>query len=122
MTFIRNLILLSLVLAGAIFALNHYVPGKFASPNAYYAVAYFFVLTLIVHQLSLRASVQSPQTFIRFFMGSTAVRLMIHLLVAVSYRLLFRESATSFLIAFMLLYLIFQVFEVSALLKHLRKK
>ena len=121
MNFVRNLLLLSLVLLGAIFCVNQYAPEKFHSPNAYWALGYFFALTLIVHRMTLRASVQAPQAFIRFFMGSTALRLFIHMLVVITYRLTFRESATSFLVAFLLLYLIFQVFEVSTLLKHFRK-
>ena len=96
MIFTRNLLLLTLVLLGAIFSVNYFAPEKFHSPNAYYALAYFSSLTFIVHRMTLRASTQAPQAFIRFFMGSTALRLFIHLLVVVAYKLLFRESATSF--------------------------
>jgi hypothetical protein len=121
MIFTRNLLLLTLVLLGAIICINQYAPEKFHSPNAYFALGYFAALTFIFHNMAVRSAAKDPRGFIRFFMGSTALRLFIHLIVVVTYKLLFRETATSFLVAFMFLYLIFQVFEVSTLLKHLKK-
>jgi hypothetical protein len=122
MIFTRNLFLLTLVLLGAIICINQYAPEKFHSPNAYFALAYFAALTLIFHMMTIKSAAKDPKGFIRFFMGSTALRLFIHLIVVVAYKLLFRETATSFLVAFMFLYLIFQIFEVRALLKHFSKK
>lgn len=119
--FTRNLLLLCLVLLAAIAGVNQYAPEKFHSPYAYYALAYFFTITLVIYKLTLRSNERSPQAFFRFFMGSTALKLFLHLTIAVAYRFLFPESAKPFLVSFMLLYLVFQVFEVSALLNYFKK-
>jgi hypothetical protein len=122
MNFTRNLIILTLVLLGATYLLGTFSTLNIVLPDTYMAVGYFFGLTWIVHGMSVRASQRSPQSFIRFFMGSTALRLFVHLLVVIAYRLTFHERSVPFLIAFMIFYIIFQVFEVSSLLRFLRKK
>ena len=122
MKFNFQLLILSLLLLAAIICMNQYAPEKFHSPHAYYALGYFFALTLIVHLMTIRSAERDPKAFIRFFMGSTALRLFVHMLVVITYKLTFRETSTSFLVAFLLLYLVFQIFEVSSLLKFLKKK
>ncbi|HEY6162832.1 MAG TPA: hypothetical protein VI112_16505 [Bacteroidia bacterium] len=115
--FLRNLLILSLLLCGGIWAWNQYMPEKFHSPHAYFIVLYFFVLTYAIRGQSVKANERSPKDFVRFFMGSTALRLLLHVMVILIYGLINRDGAAVFIMAFLVIYMVFLVFEVSSLLR-----
>ena len=75
---------------------------------------YFCILTLLFHFGIVKTTQSRPQVFIRYFMAATSIKLLLHLGVIVVYSITHREHATRFIIEFMIMYLLFTVFEVTA--------
>ena len=112
----RNLTILSLLLFLLLFLWNHFLSEKFQSQHAYIIVPYFFISSLLVNKWLAVAERQSPQHFIRTYMASAAIRLLVNLLVIIIYILLFRPLAMNFVLIFMVLYFIYLIFEVVVLM------
>ena len=75
---------------------------------------YFIVLTILFHYGIVRTTQSRPQVFIRYYMGATTIKLLLHLGIIIFYSLFHRPEAVHFIITFMIIYLLFSAFEVMA--------
>jgi hypothetical protein len=82
------------------------------TPTIYFIIGYFFVLTVSFHYGLLRSMKGKPQEFVRYFMGATTFKLLIHLAVVIIYALLNREHALPFILSFFAVYFLFMIYEV----------
>ena len=115
--FLKNLLFLSILLLLLVFLCNRFLPEKIQSQHAYYLILYFIISTLLIHKAITKAAKKSPQSLIRVYMASTAIRLFTSLIVIVIYGLLFRKQLIGFVLFFLPMYFIFLVFEVASLIK-----
>lgn len=99
----------------------HFAPLEKHVPHVWFMAGFFILITAVFHFLSVNASKGKPQAFIRFYMGSTALRLMLYMMIIVAYRFYDKPTLIPFAIGFMAHYFLFTVFEVPLLLKELRK-
>lgn len=74
--------------------------------------AYFCLLTLLFHIGIVRSTKERPQVFVRYYMASTTLKLLLHLGIIVIFAMLHREQAMRFIITFMIMYFLFTLFEV----------
>jgi hypothetical protein len=116
------LFIFSLALLTVCFAWNLMAPQEFHSVYLYFIVLYFYATTAIVHRFLVRTNERSPKDFIRAYMGSTALRLFVNLMVIVVFMLADRSHAMFFSLSFLVFYFIYLVFEIVLLQKDLRKK
>lgn len=112
-----SLLLVSLVLILASFAVMWFVPQTFimAMPLL---VLYFAILTLVQHTIVVKAMQRSPKTFVQLFLGTTVGVLFIHLIVLASFLLTTPAQGRRFLIAFCIGYVVYLVFETVALVRY----
>ena len=75
---------------------------------------YFSILTFLFHYGIVQTTKLRPQVFVRYYMGATTLKLLLHLGVIIIYSIFHREMAVYFIITFMIMYLLFTVFEVMA--------
>jgi hypothetical protein len=80
---------------------------------------YFGILTLIFHYGIVRFTQARPQVFVRYYMGATTLKLLLHLGIIILYSFFHRTMATFFIITFMVMYLLFTVFEVIAVWRNI---
>lgn len=121
--FIIKLILFSVVLLALSFLLSHYFPPDKINRITYYVIAYFSVITFVFQAGLFYSSRGNPQTFIRYYMGATALKLMAHLALILIYCLLInRDMAVNFIVNFAVFYLLFTVFEVVFSMKQFGRK
>ena len=73
---------------------------------------YFVVVTVLFHFGLLRSSEGRPQVFVRYYIGTTTFKLMLHLGILVLYSLFNKPDAMRFIFTFMIFYFLFTVFEV----------
>lgn len=109
--YLINLSVLVVVLATIIFLLA----GKLADWQqsiCWYILAYFIIITAVSHLGLERSTKARPQVFVRYYMASTSIRLLAHLIVIVSYGMFNPSNAKFFIITFMILYFVFTIFEV----------
>ena len=96
------------------FASEYYFTGFLFMPLL------LFVITLGVHRYLIFASKADNMKFTYRFMGATGLKMFVYLILIVIYLLLEREHAVPFLICFLILYVIYSLFEVLAVLKYLK--
>ncbi len=82
---------------------------------------YFTVITILFHYGIVQTTQSRPQVFIRYYMGATTIKLLLHLAIIVFYSMSNREMATRFIITFMIMYLLFTAFEVMAVWRNIRR-
>jgi len=111
-TFLRSLILVTVIVAIAVVFFQKLVPSTQVGNYAWFLVAYFFIVTATFHYGLLKTTTGKPQIFVRYFMAATTFKLLIHLLVIVIYCMLFKSTAMPFVLSFFTLYILFSVFEV----------
>ena len=119
--FFIKLFLFSLIIVIMDYCWNVFMPIEVAVPRIWLIFGFFVVLTIGFHILITNAAKGKPQNFIRFYMGSTALRMMICLIVIVAYRFADKPTVIPFAIGFLGHYILFTIFEVSSLLKTLKK-
>lgn len=111
-----SLLVVSLILVLTTFIIMWAVPQLFiiAMPLL---VLYFAALTMVQHNIVVKAMNRSPKTFVQIFLGSTVGVLFIHLIVLTIFLLTNPGQGRRFLIAFCIGYVVYLVFETVALVR-----
>lgn len=81
---------------------------------------YFVVVTCLFHFGLLRSAKGRPQVFVRYYIGTTTLKLMLHLGILVLYTVFNKAEAMRFILTFMIFYFVFTAFEVSVVWKKFR--
>lgn len=120
--YIRNLGIISLVLlfiAGVVFytLLQDYFLWVYP-----FVVFYFFIINAFQHLSLVRSSVRNPRMFQTDYLMWFGVKLFLNLTFVLIYILADKPHALHFVMGFGLCYVIYTVYEVSALSKILRKR
>jgi hypothetical protein len=113
--FLISTLLFSAALAGVAFILSK--ATAIIHPHIYIILLYFFIVTMMFH-LGLVASLKGrPQQFIRYFMGATTLKLLVHIAAVIIFALLNKADAINFILSFFVVYIVFTVYEVRFALK-----
>jgi hypothetical protein len=86
-----------------------------------YLLVFFIFFNILIFYLLIRASKLRPAKFISTFMMLTGIKLFVYLISLAGYVFADKPHAVPFLIAFLLLYIFYTVFEVMAVLGFLKK-
>ncbi len=98
-----------------------FMPIEKHIPHIWLMIGFFTAITALFHFLSINASKGKPQAFIRYYMGSTAIRFFLYIMIIIAYRFYDKSTLIPFSIGFMAHYFLFTMFEVPILLKELKK-
>jgi len=96
------------------------MPMKYHIPYVWFILAFFAAGTFLFHSLTMRAAKGKPQAFVRHYMGSTALRMFLCIVIIVIYRFRDENSVVPFALGFMTHYFLFTAFEVLALLREFK--
>jgi hypothetical protein len=83
---------------------------------------YFSFITFVSHFGLVTATKGRTQTFIRYYIGATTLKLIIHLAVMILFSLFYRQYAVRFIFTFFINYIVFTVFEVAFIFWGSRKQ
>jgi hypothetical protein len=119
--FLIQLLLFTLFISIVNFCWILFMPIEKHIPHVWLVIVFFTAITALFHFLSINASKGKPQGFIRYYMGSTAIRFFLYLMIIIAYRFYDKSSLIPFAIGFMAHYFLFTFFEVPMLLKELKK-
>lgn len=115
--FLIKTAILSVILAFAGWLIfTRFIP-QYYIPVLPFLLLLFVVVSIAVHALQLQQAKKNLAKFARNNMLITFFKLMFYLIFAVTYFAIDTENAKVFGICFMLLYLVFSVFEVTSLVK-----
>lgn len=87
-----------------------------------FVVLFFFGITNLVHAYFLTISGKSNSRFTSKYMAVNYIKMFFYLLVAIVFVVLNREIAKVFVANFLLLYIIYTIFEVNEFLKKIKQK
>lgn len=124
LTFLRNLLLLGLLLYGTLYLLNARYGTAVVHPLAAYILGYFAILTTVIYWVTARMVRASPDNFMAAYFGSMVLRMLLSIGIVVVY--LYKGGAHegtgtyTFLGAFFIGYFLFTGFEVWSVLTNLR--
>ncbi|MBK7853289.1 MAG: hypothetical protein IPJ66_19740 [Bacteroidetes bacterium] len=104
-------------LFAALIAITMWLTGTLIFPEQVngtsWAIYFYFVaVTVLFHFGLLRSSEGRPQVFVRYYIGTTTFKLMLHLGILVLYTLFNKQDAMRFIFTFMIFYFLFTAFEV----------
>jgi len=115
--YIRKLMVYTIILALAGYTATLFAPSRFLSPAVPFLYIFFFSVALIHHFLLIKSIRSNPKRFINRFMILTFSKLLLYFSLIVSYTLFARQDAIAFILAFVVLYLFYTVFEITHSLK-----
>lgn len=95
---------------------SQFIPGYYL-PVLPFLLVFFIVISISVHAFQLQQANNNMAKFARNNMLVTFLKLILYSAVAVIYFVFDSKNAKIFFICFMLLYLIFTVFEVTSLIR-----
>jgi hypothetical protein len=111
MTFVKKLIVFSVIISCLTIAAYFLLPSKLITPALPFLLPYFFAIMVLTYYFQLKAV---HKTFIKFtnnFLLITIVKLLILMSVLIIYILINRADAIAFLAWYFLLYVCFTAFE-----------
>lgn len=96
-------------------------PNEIVTPALFPLIIFFYVLSLSVHLILIKSSKQKFTRFNNHFMLSTVIKLVLYMIILITYVLKNTGDAVNFLITFLILYVLFTGFEVIAIVKATKK-
>jgi hypothetical protein len=95
---------------------QHYFSGVF------WLIPLIMVITMTIHSLLVAASKKNPAKFINKFMAFSGLKLLLYFFIILAYIYFIKQDIILFLCAFLSLYFIFTILEISSILSYLKKK
>ena len=89
--------------------------------GVYLLIPAIMLITIIVHVLLVEASKKSPIKFINKFLAFSGIKLFLYFIIILAYIYFIKRDIVLFLCAFLSLYLVFTILEISAILNYLKK-
>jgi hypothetical protein len=113
-----NKVLIVTVAISALYTLALlFLPSKYISPAIPGIIIFFLVLTLSLFYYQLMASINRVSKFVNVFLMATGLKLLVFLVIIVTYVFLNKSDAVNFISSFFIIYLIFTILEISQILK-----
>jgi phosphatidylglycerophosphate synthase len=84
-------------------------------------VVFFAIVSAVMYFLSEKAKAKDMRKFASFYMAATVVKMVVYLAIIIVYIMNFKEDGKHFAITFLIIYLIYSVFETMKLAKKEKK-
>jgi L-asparagine transporter-like permease len=118
-SFFKSLALLATLLALLVFFAGRWYPNQVQASLFLGMILFLVIMTSAVHLILLKVSKDKPQKFVRVFMLSTMLKLLVYLIFILGGAYMYREYAAGLLVGFLVFYLCFTALEVFFLRRHL---
>lgn len=119
--FIRNLLIYTLTITLIYSISSHFLTSEYVNNSTFFLIFFFFGTTMIVYYFLIKAIHKDFNKFYRYFTITVLLKLMIYLLIIVLYIMLDMPDKISFVVNFMLLYILFTIYEVISLNRYNKK-
>jgi hypothetical protein len=114
--FFRKLIIFSVFLSFIVIGLSFLIPEAFISRVIPYLFIFFMIITMISYYILIKAAQMKFIRFLNYYLLITTVKLLLFILVLITYMMLNKQDAVPFALAFFILYLCYTIFEVVSIL------
>ena len=113
-------ILFSILTVVAWLVADYYMPESWIDHGAYWGLGFFTLITAISLWVGLNGLQKSDVKFVTHVNGAITIKLLGAMIFLIVFLLNFTENKLEFVVNFFIQYLLFTVFEISALLTTLR--
>lgn len=120
--FLIRLLLFSIPVFLLFYLAEPRLPARFAFHEFWVIQLFMVVLMAYLYRGLLRAGEKGNQHFVRYFMGTTALKLFLFMIILVGYALMNKETAVAFILHFFVMYLLYTIFEIALIYKRLGLK
>ncbi len=120
LTYLRNLLVFSGILAAIALIIMFVVPKPILSPALPFVFIFFISASLLSFYYLLKSASGRYIRFVNTFLLTIVVKLFIYAGVMVAYALVNRRDAIPFMLGFFILYLCYTVFEAVSIIKFTR--
>lgn len=114
---VRPLIYVTLPLLIIAVILRYVLPAAMYTPTLPYLVLFVFSSQVVLLRFLTKGKDSKFNRFVNRFMAGSFLKLLLYLIVILVYSYLNRHDALPFAVSFVILYLIYTVFEISVLLR-----
>ena len=121
MPFVRNLIILSLVVVAVIGALIYFTGYNLVHPLAWYMLLFFAGITWATFYFIRKGIGEDAGSFQLYYFGSSVARVLLSMFVVFFYVYFATERELQFAVNFFLIYFIYTGFEIYSILSNLRR-
>mgnify|MGYP003348584444 CR=1 FL=1 len=91
------------------------------TPYGFWLLGMFAFTALVVHAVLLRPAAGKPQQFVRSFMASTVIKLLVYILVLTALMLLAKHGRQALVLHFLFYYVAFTIAEVAMLYRAINR-
>ena len=120
LTFLRRILIFSIVLGLFATGIGFLVPSRFITPTLPWLFVFFFAVTLAGYYFILHSANTKFIRFINSYLLVTVVKLFLFIGVIFLYLFHNRQDAAQFAISFFILYLCYMTFEVVNLVSYFK--
>ena len=85
------------------------------------SIVFVWIATCSSHFWVMKTVTDKPKAFVRVFMLQTTVKLLLYMVFIACYLISYRQHGIPFTVHFFVVYLIFAIFDLSIILKFVRK-
>lgn len=121
MPFLRNLIILTVLVGLAMGLLIYFSDDKVVHPYAWYILAFFALITLGTYYAIRKGTQADPGSFQLYYFGSSVLRVLLCMTAVFIYVFLASEGELQFVLNFFVIYFIYTGFEIYGILSNLRQ-
>lgn len=117
--FIRNLLLISTI----VFVITYLLFSFIGTDEQLWflgTIGFFTLMGLVIGQISQKSVTASNAAFFRGVMGSIGLRMFLSLIFLAIYLVVSELKSTEFIVYFLILYLLYTIFEIYQLVSKLR--
>ena len=83
-------------------------------------VVLVWLVTCTFHSWVMKTVTDKPNAFVRVFMLQTTIKLLLYMTCIAGYLFVYRQHGITFTVHFLVVYLIFAIFEVAAIFKFVK--
>jgi len=116
--FIATGILFLLIALSQIFFFTFFETKNF--PLRIMGIVFVWLVTCSSYFWVMKTVTNKPRAFSRVFMLQTTIRLMLYMMCILIYLVVYKQHGVAFTVHFLVVYLVFAVFEVASILKFVK--
>lgn len=119
--FFKRILIFSIIIAGLEYLATTQLDPKWVSSSWPFIIVFFLSFTVLLHRQLLKSTEGNPKKFVYAFLMMTTIKILLYLAVILIYVMINRDDAIGFIVAFFTNYFLFTAFELSSVMKLMRK-
>lgn len=119
--FVAPLFYFSAIVAAVALLVSWLLPDQYVTPALPLLIPFFMGITYVTFRFLEKSLSQKFIRFLNTFLLSVIIKLLLYVIIMVTYAWLYRVDAVPFLLAFFALYLVYTIYEAVAIIRISRK-